>query len=365
MKFFAHNIFTTLAVLSLASCSRAPSPTPTPLPSDPPPVVVPPAATIASAISHQPSALTFRPPTGQLVLDGSITTNVFMDTGTSRPESGMFGDTRVGSDGRPRFHGGIDIAPLRRDRRGVALDTVHAIAEGRVVYVSRNPGASNYGIYIVLTHRDPAFGEIYSLYAHLASVASGLAVGQDIPAGHTLGVMGRTPDIPHLRSHLHLETGVIINTRYAAFSESRKTINHHGNWNGLTLLSFNPSDLYARLDSLGRFDLCAYYASIPTAFRVAVRAGKPIDFFKRHPSLWQGGGESFPAWVLVDFSAEGLPLFARFAAPSEIPVASGRVVAVDEEALGRNGRRLVSKQRDGTWRLSQSGEDWVSLLLFN
>ncbi|MCL1887732.1 MAG: M23 family metallopeptidase [Kiritimatiellaeota bacterium] len=322
---------------------------------------------LPAAALAQSAGLVFRPPTGQLTLDGSITTNVFMHTGTGRPESGMYGGVRVDNNNQPRHHGGIDIAPLKRDRRGAALDTVHAIAEGRVAYVNSRPGASNYGNYVVLLHRDPAFGDFYSLYAHLASTAAGLAAGQSVVAGHLLGVMGNTPDIPLARSHLHLETGLVINSRYADFAASRKNANEHGNWNGLALQGFNPCDLYARLDAGGRFDVPAHLASLPSAFRVVVHAARPVDYFKRHPSLWRGvapATENFPMWLVIDFSAEGIPLAARPASPSESLAGTTRVTGVNEQANDRNARRLLAKNKSGEWTLSTTGADWLALLLW-
>src|SRR5688500_616553 len=44
-----------------------------------------------------------------------------------------------------RFHSGVDIRPLHRDAKGEPLDEIKAIAAGRVVHVSTEAGASNYG----------------------------------------------------------------------------------------------------------------------------------------------------------------------------------------------------------------------------
>ena len=44
-------------------------------------------------------------------------------TASGRPESGLFVDTR---NNGYRFHEGIDIKPVRRDRKGEALDGVFA-----------------------------------------------------------------------------------------------------------------------------------------------------------------------------------------------------------------------------------------------
>ena len=61
------------------------------------------------------------PPTkGQRILDGSVRKGVFMDTGTGRPESGMFGNVRKYADGSPRYH---EASTLRRLSRGSVTRT--------------------------------------------------------------------------------------------------------------------------------------------------------------------------------------------------------------------------------------------------
>ena len=57
---------------------------------------------------------------------------------------------------------------------------------GGSAYVNRRAGNSNYGIYVVLAHDEPALGEVYTLYAHLARVESGLHAGQPVEAGQVL-----------------------------------------------------------------------------------------------------------------------------------------------------------------------------------
>ena len=63
--------------------------------------------------------------------------------------SGMFGCVRNGGS---RFHEGIDLFPMRRDRSGEAADPVYSILPGRIVHVSAVSGHSNYGRYVVVEH---------------------------------------------------------------------------------------------------------------------------------------------------------------------------------------------------------------------
>ena len=66
-----------------------------------------------------------------------------------------------------KFHEGIDIAPIKRDREGNPLDLITSISAGRVVHISPLAGRSNYGKYVVVEH-DWENTAVYSLYAHLA-----------------------------------------------------------------------------------------------------------------------------------------------------------------------------------------------------
>ncbi|RYD63136.1 MAG: M23 family metallopeptidase, partial [Verrucomicrobiaceae bacterium] len=85
-------------------------------------------------------------------------------------EGGQYGfvrDMRKTPDGQifyTRFHSGIDIKPLQRDAKGNPLDTVHAIAAGRVVHTSPDRRASNFGCYLVVEHQWDGC-PYYSLYA--------------------------------------------------------------------------------------------------------------------------------------------------------------------------------------------------------
>lgn len=255
--------------------------------------------------------LRLAPPTeGQPILDGSVRKGVFMDTGTGRPESGMFGNVRKYADGSPRFHEGIDIAPAqpwRRDRN--PRDRVRAAADGLAVYINRctqNP--SLYGNYVVLTHPVAGFGEVYTLYAHLRVIAEDLRAGQRVRAGRTLGVMGHTPDFPLARAHLHFELGVVMNRHYPMIDPQ------HGVWNGANLYGIDPCVAFAEQRAKGGFDVASYLRGRRAAWVAEVPPGPLPDFFRRYPALWRG--EHRDTWPMaVRFSYEGIPLAGRCLPP--------------------------------------------------
>ena len=118
----------------------------------------------------------------------------FQPTASGRPESAFYGSVRTKRIGRrllPSFHEGIDIAPIERDRAGYPRDIVMAAADGKVAYVNRYSGNSNYGKYIVLRHGFGP-GRVYTLYAHLSAIGRGIRKGTLVGQGNVLGTMGAT-----------------------------------------------------------------------------------------------------------------------------------------------------------------------------
>lgn len=260
---------------------------------------------LRAASSQLPAgALILRSPTSPtLRLDGSDL-SVFMDTGTGRPESGMFGNTRRYASGAPRFHEGIDIAPLQPwSRREHPTDVVVAAATGCVMYINRHAKKpSLYGNYVVLSHTVPGFGQVYTLYAHLRRIDKNLRLGLDVPSGTPLGTMGNIPDIPVARSHLHFEIGVILNNHYPLIDDT------HGVWNGANLYGIDPCDAFKEQYQKGYFNIAEYLRQRPVAFSYVVDASKyPMpNFFRRHPSLRHSEVEE--AMYVINFSNEGIPL---------------------------------------------------------
>lgn len=323
------------------------------------------------------------PPTPQTNLLNPDEPGVLMPTASGRLESAKYGSTRTvkrGSRFVASFHEGVDIAPVERDRRGIATDPVFAVAAGRVAFVNSSAGASNYGKYVVIEHDDPSLGQaarrdgamepavVYTLYAHLADIRFGIRPEKNVEAGEPIGTLGSTsntrPPIPAARAHLHWEIGVMLHARYDVRSREQKTQNPFGVYNGGNLFGFDPLDFYAAHTRDPGLTLATYIASVPPAVEIVLR-GRTPDYFRRFPALWSGlphdGG---PMWMAV--SESGIPLAGRNASASEIQTLGNRrqaVLRVDPDVLGRNGRGLVTQIR-GAWDFSVRGRQWADLLLY-
>ena len=305
-------------------------------------------------------------PTAQTHLLDAGAAGVFMPTAPQRPESALFGSVRTGARGAAQFHEGVDIAPLQRDRHGEPLDEVRAVADGMASYVNRVGGNSNYGIYVVLLHRDP-LGEVYTLYAHLAAAADGLQPGQPVRAGQPLGRMGHSSStsIPRNRAHVHFEIGLLSNTRFALWARAQKLKPDHGNFHGGNLLGVDPLAVFRWQRQQPAFRFRDFLTQQPAAFELALTPPRALDFFQRYPALWDGAPWAGGALVL-HCTENGLPLKGRAATEAERR-ALGRsafaVLRVNETALGRNGSHLVVQGRGG-WKLGASGERWLSALVY-
>ncbi|MDZ4199053.1 MAG: M23 family metallopeptidase, partial [Kiritimatiellia bacterium] len=255
-----------------------------------------PPATAQTPASPKPDSirkapLRYAPPTGQIDLTDTTSTAVFMPTASGRIESALYGSTRTrmtGGRARAAFHEGVDIAPLQRDRRGKPLDPVLAVTTGTVAYISRHAGNSTYGIYVVLRHKDPV-GDVYTLYAHLASVSPNLAVGQPIAAGDPVGLLGNTGDaIPMSRAHLHFEIGTIANNRFPEWYRRQRLKPDHGIGHGWNLWGIDPLAVFSGPDPSPLFSMEDYLLKTPAAFDLVIKGTGPIDYFRRYPSLWKG-----------------------------------------------------------------------------
>ena len=230
-------------------------------------------------------------------------------TATGIPESGLFGCVRNGGS---RFHEGLDLFPLERDRRGEAADKVFAALGGRVAYVNRVAGHSSYGRYLVLVHERASL-PVYTLYAHLASVRSDLSEGTRVTAGTPLGRMGRSAagyTIPRSRAHLHFEIGFRLSDNFQEWYDRRKfgSANRHGNWNGMNLLGMDPLAFYADVRSGEAGSLREFVRNLPVVARIRVRAATVPDFVRRYPELLTRSPEegAVAGWD-IGFGAHGLP----------------------------------------------------------
>lgn len=233
-------------------------------------------------------------------------------TVSGRVESGAFGCTR--NEGQ-RFHEGVDLFPIERDRRGEADDPIFAASAGTVVYLNRDASLSSYGKYLVLEH-DRLGLPLISLYSHFAQIDRGLEVGDRVAAGDRLGLMGRSASyhIPPERAHLHFEIGLRLGDE-ASFAAWHARFypedqNDHGVWNGLNLLGFDPLSFYRWLDaSDGPVQPAKYVEALPRSLVLRVWLPRIPAFVMRHPDLVDGGVPDIlpDGWEIV-FTPWGLPI---------------------------------------------------------
>ena len=351
------------AAVLLAGCqSEPPLPPPQPLTMLPEPVAVT-HTNLPPPPPPQPWKNLVFPTAQTRLIEGDL--HVFMPANPAHLDSGLFGTVRTGAKGLSRFHEGIDIAPLQRDRRGEPVDEVHAVAPGVVGFVNTIAGNSNYGKYVVVLHRDP-LGAVYTLYAHLASVA--VRTGQAVQPGTPLGVMGHTSSsaIPRERGHVHFEIGLLNNARFTYWYRAQKLKPDHGNFHGGNLAGVDPLAFlhWQRQNPAGGFR--DFLATQPAAFELVMTPARALDFFRRYPALWEGEGWRNGAAIVLSCAENGLVLKGRLATDAErrsLGRAKTTVLAVHAAVLSRNGSHLVAQGRRG-WTLGQNGERWLGALIY-
>lgn len=290
--------------------------------------------------------------------EGKPASTFLQHAGSGDPQSGAFGGVREGGS---RFHEGIDIKPVRRDRRGEALDPVFAVLPGVVRHVSASAGDSSYGRYVVLEHPEvtPA---VYTLYAHLARIAPGLRVGERVTAGQELGTMGRSAGgytIPRDRAHLHFEIGVMVTTDFPAWYNRQRfgSRNEHGVWNGMNLLGFDALDFFNRWRLRRINTVQDYFGQMETVVRVRIATYRTPDFVTRYPSLvTKPVPFGPPAGWEVRFNWTGLP-FAwtplTAAEAAALPRDRPQITEVNSVVERRERSRSLVVQRRGGWEVGR------------
>ncbi len=207
-----------------------------------------------------------------------------------------------------RFHEGMDIRPMRRDARGEPIDEVRAIAGGKVVYVSRAAGASNYGRYVVVEHRWGGC-PYYSLYAHLNTIS--VETGQTVRLGEKLAIMGHTGSgINRERAHVHVELNLLLNDH---FEEWHKTFfkndpNHHGIYNGLNLAGFDLARLILALRGNSSLTIPAFLIREEVFYKVIVPNSPNFQLPERYPWMIEGAPNVKPVAWEISFARSGVPL---------------------------------------------------------
>lgn len=211
-----------------------------------------------------------------------------------------------------QFHEGIDIRPVKRDARGEPLDEVRPMAPGVVVHASTDPRKSNYGRYVVVEHTVPE-GNIYSLYAHLASVAC--REGQRVGTGNKLGTMGHSgAGLNRERSHVHVELCLLLNTNFQQYYDSLRlsTPNAHGIYNGMNLAGVDVSQVLLACCDGKPFCLRQFFAGLEEQYRVRIPfQGTYPDWIRRYPFVWHNPkGLKQAASIDISFTGEGVPFRA-------------------------------------------------------
>ena len=257
-----------------------------------------------------------------------------------------------------KFHEGIDISPVNRDKAGNPLDLVSSIAAGRVVHTSPIAGRSNYGKYVVVEHTWEN-SAVYSLYAHLAEITCKL--GDPVEAGGVLGRMGFTgAGIDRTRAHCHLELGMVMSTHYEDWHKKfAGGTNYHGIFNGMNLTGGDAARFFVEHKANPALQFSQFIASTPVYFKVTLPSRGTPDFVKRYPWISHGSAEGAVSWE-ISFSATGLPVAFN---PSQREVAAATVTSVRPSTVPHRylTRGLITG--DGNHAtLSQSGNQLVALL---
>ncbi len=285
--------------------------------------------------------------------EGKPISAFLQDAGTHDSASGGFGGVR--SNGR-QFHEGLDIKALERDKRGEATDAVFAAMDGVVRYVNTIVRNSDYGRYIVLEHPEhkPA---IYTFYAHLASVGSGIRSGTTVRRGQTLGVMGRSAGsytIPRRRAHLHFEMGLWLTRDFQSWYDWKNFPgrNDHGYFNGMNLMGFDPLDFLNQCRA-GRINtLQDYFDHMRPAVKVRIATSQTPDFVQRYPTLVARHLPMLIAGWEIEMNWTGLPF--RWT-PLDVNGVKGmrpgevKITYVDAIAGGRDQSKNLVVSRGSKW----------------
>lgn len=289
--------------------------------------------------------------------DGKPVKTFIQPTASGSIESGLFGCVRNGGQ---RFHEGLDLSPIKRDALGEATDPIFSILAGKVVYINNHANHSSYGRYIVIQHVNESL-PFHSLYAHMARIDSRLKVGDAVSKGMILGVMGRSAggySIPKGRAHLHFEVGLMLSNYFQSWYDQQQinTKNHHGNWNGMNLVSVDPLAFFHSVQAGEVDDFNGFIKARPVVAHLRVYTNKVPDFVKRYPALVVGSYDSkkLVAWDIA-FTDFGLPIrwTPRFA-KNNIDIQEGAVsiLSYAPDRLSRQSCHRVLELEEGLPSLS-------------
>jgi murein DD-endopeptidase MepM/ murein hydrolase activator NlpD len=258
------------------------------------------------------------------------------------------------------LHEGIDIAPLKRDAAGNPLDDILASAEGLVVHASREPGASNYGRYLVLEHKIEG-SRVYTLYAHLSEIS--VQPGQRVAQGERIGRMGFSGSgLNRERSHLHFEIAILLSENFQTWHNRHfsGSPNKHGLFNGLNLAGVDPATILLESAKNPDFRLGEHIRSREPFYKITLPAEAALSLIRRHPWLVPDGEPSAPPAWTVAFTQHGFPVEAR--ASLEATGEPGLTWIAPTHMAYHHATRGIVAGSPGSARLSDSGRRFVQLL---
>ncbi|HEY4302140.1 MAG TPA: M23 family metallopeptidase [Candidatus Didemnitutus sp.] len=322
----------------------------------------------SSMVGAQPaSRVEFRWPTPNRAWEmGKPIEDYIQPTISGDPESGTFGCIRSAGG---QFHEGIDIKAISHDRSGEPADLVSAAMSGVVRYVNPRPGASNYGRYIVIEHPDllPA---VYTLYAHLASIGTGIRPGLPVKAGDVIALMGRSEGstaVPKERAHLHFEIGLRLSDSFDGWYRRRGfgSPNEHGVWNGMNLMGVDPLDFLRQWRSRRVGDFQQFFDQRHPVVRLRIASSRVPDFITRYPSLLRrpvASGLSLIAGWELECDSTGLPFAWTPLTAAELGSLRGgavKIVAVDMPAIRAWHCKSLVREHHGSY---EPGSDLETVL---
>lgn len=326
---------------------------------------------LASALTLGAAPLVDFPTANHAIIDGRpqdffMYVNRDFEGEKSQPwQGGQFGYVRgpVRVGGKvlyAQIHEGIDIKPLTRDAAGNPLDPVKAAAAGKVVHVSREAGASNYGRYVVIEHQWGG-SPFYTLYAHLSTIA--VEPGQSVTQGQAIGQMGFTGvGIDRPRAHVHFEVCMLLSRNFDSWHATHfpGSPNKHGLYNGLNLVGMDPAKVLIASQQNENLDIRSHVASQEPAFKIGIPNKPTFDLIKNYPWLAAGQPANPQAWSIT-FTRHGVPTrIEALNQPLQGPVALWVKDTGDPYTYTTKG--LITGVPGGSPRLTDSGQRFAALL---
>ena len=281
-------------------------------------------------------------------IEGAGIERFVQPTTSGNPESGLFGCVRNHGS---RFHEGIDLSAITRDRRGESVDPVFAFDRGVVRYVNRSASKSSYGQYIVIEHEAIMPG-LVTLYAHLRSVPKSIRAGIEVEGGQRIATMGRTAagySIPRNRAHLHFEVGLWLGPDFQRWYNKQgfRSRNDHGAYNGMNIVGVDVWALLRAIRSEEVSNIEEFILSEPTAIEVYLRESEVPELLSVNPELMTNLviPANHAGWK-IEFAWYGAPIRWTALESTEF-LSAKRVEIVDLREPIENGDACTSLAREG------------------